>query len=159
MWSREQKLFYGKWKNMISRCYNELDKDYKNYGGRGITICEEWRDSFLSFYEWALDNEYQEGLTIDRINNDKGYSPDNCEWKTRKEQQRNRRNCHYFTDENGKDWMIEDIHLAYGIPLITLHKRASRNPNFTFADMTKPIMESKSSVLREKGSSGKLETL
>lgn len=84
---RLYRIFAG----MKTRCYNENATGYKNYGGRGITICEEWLSDFWSFHDWALAHGYADGLTIDRINNDKGYSPDNCRWATRADQNRNKR--------------------------------------------------------------------
>lgn len=79
------------YKNMKVRCYNSSSPDYKNYGARGITICEEWLSGSESFITWALDNGYERGLSIERINNDEGYSPDNCKWATRVEQNQNQK--------------------------------------------------------------------
>lgn len=82
---------YKVWNGMKTRCYNKNFLYYCNYGGRGIKICDEWKNDFSKFYEWAINNGYKEGLTIDRINNDGNYEPNNCRWVTRAEQNRNKR--------------------------------------------------------------------
>lgn len=82
---------YKVWRGMKTRCYNPNFIYYCNYGGRGITICDEWKNDFSKFYEWAINNGYEEGLTIDRINNDGNYEPINCRWITRAEQNKNQR--------------------------------------------------------------------
>lgn len=79
---------------MIGRCYRPKDISYPNYGGRGIQVCDEWRKPG-PFLEWSASNGYSEGLMLDRVDNDKGYGPDNCKWSTRDEQNNNRRNCVY----------------------------------------------------------------
>jgi hypothetical protein len=82
---------YKVWKSMVYRCYNsERDRDVKNYQERGITVCEEWVNDCVAFYKWAMNNGYEEGLELDRENNNKGYSPENCRWVTKSVNMQNR---------------------------------------------------------------------
>jgi hypothetical protein len=93
---------YQIWSGIKSRCLNPQNVAFKNYGGRGITICDEWKDDFQAFYDWAISNGYRENLTIDRIDNDKGYYPKNCRWTTMKKQQNHRRNNKIVIYKNNK---------------------------------------------------------
>ena len=83
---------YKTWTNMKGRCYNKKDKNYKHYGGRGIKICDEWRNNFINFYNWSITHGYRDDLTIDRIDVNGNYEPENCRFITIKEQQSNKRN-------------------------------------------------------------------
>jgi hypothetical protein len=107
---------------MQQRCYNPAHKAYKNYGGRGITICNEWLNNSKSFFDWAIKAGYREGLTLDRIDNNGNYSPENCRWATMKEQQNNRRNNHlYFIEGVGNT--IGEWATSLNISVNTLFKR------------------------------------
>lgn len=90
---------YSIWRDMKNRCNGLKEKDKKNYFDRGITYCTDW-EMFEPFKDWAISHGYKDGLTIDRIDNDKGYSPDNCRWVTRAEQNNNTRQNHLITYNN-----------------------------------------------------------
>lgn len=97
---------YQLWSQIKQRCGNENNLHYKNYGGRGIRLCDDWM-SFKSFYDWAILNGYEDGLTIERLDNNKGYSPDNCTFITKSEQSKNRR-VNYRVNINGSVMCLYD---------------------------------------------------
>lgn len=109
--------------SMKKRCYNEKDKSFVNYGARGIRVCEEWLGNSDKFVEWALKNGYEEGLSIDRIDNNDNYCPENCRWVDRKTQANNTRVNHFITFENQtltlKQWS-EKINISYSCLLSRL---------------------------------------
>lgn len=115
---------YQTWSNAKSRCYDVHSIPFKDYGGRGIMVCEEWLHDFQAFYDWAMASGYEEGLTLDRIDNNKGYSPDNCRWVTIKEQSNNRRsNTHLVF--RGERKTVSQWADDTGISKETLYKRLS----------------------------------
>lgn len=117
---------YSVWSGMKSRCYNPNNREYNNYGGRGITICDEWKNDFTKFYNWAINNGFDKNLTIDRININQNYCPDNCRWITNKEQQRNKRNTIYLTYKNETKPLMEWSEIV-GINSETIKNRLKRN--------------------------------
>ena len=113
---------YATYYAMKSRCYNNNNHAYDRYGGRGIKICDEWLNDYESFYSWSIQNGYREGLSIDRINNNGNYSPDNCRWTTPYYQNRNRRSNHLIT-VNGETGLLFDIARKYGVSPKLVSKR------------------------------------
>jgi hypothetical protein len=110
---------------MKTRCYNPASDAYDRYGGRGIKVCEDWKNSFVSFFDWAMSNGYADNLTLDRINNDGNYSPDNCRWSTKQEQNNNRR-CNRMITYNGKTQNVAQWARELGIKRVTLQNRLNR---------------------------------
>ena len=92
---------------MKNRCYDKNHKSYKEYGGKGIKICDEWLNDYSLFFNWAMNNGYNDTLTIDRIDNDLGYMQTNCRWVSMKEQNRNKSNCHFLTYMNETHCLTE----------------------------------------------------
>ena len=116
---------YRAWRNMKDRCYNKNNKDYCNYGERGITVCDDWNYDFQCFYNWAMNNGYSEDLTIERIDVNISYSPNNCKWILMKEQSANRRSNHYITI-NGKTKTISEWSSISGLNRETIRRRINR---------------------------------
>lgn len=98
---------YKCYNHMINRCHNSSNIQYKDYGGRGIKVCEEWKNDFISFYNWAMDNGYNDTLTIDRIDVNGNYEPSNCRWVNMQKQNNNRRNNHIII-YNGERKTLEE---------------------------------------------------
>lgn len=129
---------YGIWKGIKNRCKNAKNPKYKIYGLRGISICDEWKNDFKLFYDWAINNGYKENLSIDRIDVNGNYEPNNCRWVTQKEQQRNRRNNHLIS-YNGETHCISEWAEIYKLKPLTLLARIKRGWSIEKALNTKVI--------------------
>jgi hypothetical protein len=125
---------YRVWSSMKSRCLNLTDKNYKNYGDRGITVCKRWQQSFQNFWD-DMNSTYKEGLTLDRKNNDGNYSKRNCRWATPREQANNRRNNKRIKTKWGYLTLAEASRKS-GILSITIRKRVAAGWNEK--DLLKP---------------------
>lgn len=128
------------WSGMKERCYREYHKSYPQYGGRGIGICEEWRDDFSKFYEWAINNGYSDNLTIDRIDVDGDYEPSNCRWATAKEQGNNR-STNRLIAIDGRTQTLAEWALEYNIIPETIGRRLKRGMDAKSA-VTMPLNQS-----------------
>ena len=133
---RKHRLF-SVWNGMKQRCFNSNWYAYKDYGGRGISVTDEWKDDFLCFYHWAMNNGYRQGLTLDRIDNSKGYSPDNCRWVTIKEQSNNRRSNRNITYK-GQTKTLTQWSEELGMSFFTLRDRLNNGWSIEKA-FTQPV--------------------
>lgn len=122
--SADEKRLHSVWSDMKRRCKNPSRKNYPHYDGRGITVCPEWED-FNNFYEWAIANGYSQGLSLDRINNNGNYEPDNCKWSTVKEQNDNR-SCTVKFTYNGETRTLTEWSELYGLKYGLLYDRIFR---------------------------------
>lgn len=116
---------YKLWSCVKNRCYNQNDPKYPQYGGRGITVCDEWKTNYESFRDWCQDNGYKKGLTIDRVNVNGNYCPQNCRFSTQKVQQNNRTNNHLLSFRGETHTMAEWSDIL-GIPYRRLEHRINR---------------------------------
>lgn len=119
---------YNIWHNIIERCCNKKDHNFKNYGGRGIKVCDEWlnkENGFMNFYNWSVSHGYRKNLTIDRKNVNGDYNPINCRWATAKQQARNRRNNKLITYKGETKTLTEWCEI-YGISGTTVNERLKR---------------------------------
>lgn len=127
---------YNIWCLMRSRCEKEYRPFYKRYGGRGITVCEEWQ-TFEGFRDWAVWNGYADNLSIDRINNDGNYEPNNCRWATSTQQTRNTSQS-ISVEYQGKKYALADLANKKGLSYMCLYKRIKKGMTVEEA-VEKPI--------------------
>ena len=119
---------YNTWNRMIHRCYDVKNQKYKRYGKRGIKVCDEWKNNYDNFYKWAINNDFQIGLSIDRIDNNGNYEPSNCQWATRKQQMNNTSRNRYITYNNETHTLAEWCEISgvkYGTASSRLHRGKS----------------------------------
>lgn len=144
---KDNQKIYKVWSGIKQRCFNPNSNRYKNYGGRGISICDEWKNSFETFCKWALGNGYKEGLSIDRIDHEKNYEPSNCRWTDEITQQNNRTNNTLYEYE-GETHTLTEWSRIKGIKPKTFCTRWRRG--YRGQDLMKPTM-TKSEVGRKYG--------
>ena len=124
------------WQSMHERCEREKHRYYKDYGGRGITVCVEWAE-YIPFAKWARENGYSDNLSIDRIDVNGNYEPSNCRWVTMKEQHNNRRN-NYRIEYEGQSYTLTQMAEKTGIGITTLKWRLASG--WSIADaINKPV--------------------
>lgn len=128
---------YSIYRSMKTRCYNQNAKNYKNYGGRGITICEQWLEDFKMFHDWALSHGYRDDLIIDRMDVNGNYEPNNCRWVTHLEQNNNARTNHIITF-NGVTMTLTEWSRHFNIDRNTITARLKRGWDIERA-LTTPV--------------------
>jgi len=129
---------YGIYNGIKKRCYNKKEKNYTKYGARGIVVCDEWLDDFMNFYSWSMANGYKDNLTIDRIDVNGNYEPNNCRWTTQKTQQNNRRDNHLIT-YNGKTQTLSQWASELKIDYDCLEARINRHKWSIERALTQPV--------------------
>lgn len=125
---------YHEWQGIKGRCFNKNDARYARYGGRGITVCDEWRNDFQSFYDWAMANGYSDNLTIDRKDNDGNYCPENCRWVDDQTQARNRSSNISITIGNSTRPLMEWCEI-FGLDFQSTVARYHRNRTCGLEDL------------------------
>lgn len=133
---------YRTYRNMLNRCYYPKSRSFKDYGKRGIVVCDEWRGEkgFENFANWAFSVGYNETLSIDRINPDANYSPDNCRWITMFEQAGNKRNTH-FLEINGEIDTVANWSKKLNISYWNLLNYAKGTQNCSYPDLEIKVVE------------------
>lgn len=150
---RSESRLYKIWFRMNQRCYVASTTCYKNYGGRGIRVCDEWRGKigFYNFYIWANMNGYDDSLTIDRIDVNGNYEPDNCRWITISEQQKNKRYAGKYYNVNGENKTLEECSQISGVCKGTLTTRVRSGMTMEEAMKMKKFERYKNVILNHSG--------
>ena len=113
------------WKSMLTRCLNPNNKSYKYYGGKGVSVCDEWKNNFQAFYDWAISHGYTDNLTLDRMDSIGNYCPQNCRWVTMKEQNENKSNNRKIS-ALGETLTLSQWSQKTGINITTLKSRIDK---------------------------------
>lgn len=136
---------YHEWLSMRRRCAKNSPDAYL-YFNRGITVCNEWQNNFMLFYQWSMENGYNDDLSIDRIDNNRGYCPDNCRWISMSDQQSNKRN-NVKVQYNGKEYCLRQLCKKINFPYKTAHRRYQRmkakNQSINIEKLFAPIQTEK----------------
>ena len=145
---KSQSRLYGIWSKMKDRCNREKSPVYKNYGGRGIKLCDEWEHNFQAFYDWAISHGYSSDLTIERKDVNKGYCPENCCWITREEQARNKRNLR-MVEIDGEEVTLKEACRRMNLPYQAVHLRITRYGMSVEDALNKPFIDKKNCLAQE----------
>lgn len=138
-------VIYSRWQAMKKRCYQVGTQGYENYGGRGIKVCESWKNNPVAFYEWAIKSGFSENLTLDRIDVNGDYCPENCRWVTAKEQGRNKRNNH-LVEFNGKKMTVSEYSELTGVNRGSIDWRLNQSKMKEKEALNKPIKHQKKGI-------------
>lgn len=140
---------YRIYKLVVKRCYDKTDKSYKYYGAKGVTVYNKWLNNFISFYNWSINNDYNDKLTLDRIDVNGNYEPSNCRWISEKEQHYNRTDNIYFTINNEQK-CLSQLCEEYNMPYQTVWRRLKKGKDIIEA-LTTPIDTKKRNKLYKGG--------
>lgn len=138
---------YNVWIDMKARCKAKTHHAYKWYGEKGVSVCKEWDNDYLAFKKWSIDNGYKDGLTIDRIDSNGNYCPENCRWATRKQQSNNISSCVYF-DFMGERLNITQFCEKYNVSHSHFYSKARKN--ICLDNLMRCILTSKSRITNEE---------
>jgi len=122
--NHSKERLYKIWFDMKRRCYNKKNSNFQNYGGRGITVCDEWRNNYLAFKKWSTSNGYSDVLSIDRKDVNGNYEPSNCRWATEEIQRNNKRSSHYVIYNNAQ-YTITEFSRLLNVSTKTIYNRIS----------------------------------